>query len=245
MKRLFIAGFAATALSIGAASAADMPVKATPMMPAPVAVPTWTGFYVGGNGGGAWSKDSYSFNNGALTVESFNFNPSSYIAGGQVGYQWQGPTNWVIGLEGTWSWTNLNQTDSSAILTNINGPSQRSLKVDQIATVSAKLGYAWNNMLWYGKIGYAGAEGKFSSNDLVGITSSATKWGNGVNVGAGIDYRLYNNFIVGAEFDYYYVNFTNVGAATSPAGFNVSYNSASTSIFAVVGRVSYLFNWGG
>jgi outer membrane immunogenic protein len=48
-----------------AASAADIPAKA----PAPVSTPlpayNWTGFYVGGNVGGAWSTTDWTFFNGA------------------------------------------------------------------------------------------------------------------------------------------------------------------------------------
>jgi outer membrane immunogenic protein len=40
---------AVSVAGIGSAMAADLPMKAAPMMPAPVS--TWTGFYVGGNAG--------------------------------------------------------------------------------------------------------------------------------------------------------------------------------------------------
>jgi len=96
----------------------------------------------------------------------------------------------------------------------------------------------------YGKVGYAGARMKTSSDNLVGITSSASAWGNGATVGVGVDYKLYNNLILGAELDYYYVTFGNVSAGTNPPGFTVSYNSGQASIFAATARLSYLFNWG-
>jgi outer membrane immunogenic protein len=232
----------ASAATMGVASAADMPVKAV-SVPMAVPISSWDGVYIGGHVGGAWSRDSYNFDNGAGTNENFSFNPSSFVGGAQVGIQSQSGHR-VIGLEGTWSATSLNQTQSSVILANINGPAQRSLKIDQIATVTGKLGYAWSDMLLYGKIGYAGARMKTSSDNLIGITSNASGWGNGATVGVGIDYKLYNNIILGAELDYYYVNFKNIGAGTNPPGFNVSYNNGQASIFAAMARVSYLFNWG-
>jgi outer membrane immunogenic protein len=165
------------------------------------------------------------------------------VGGGQVGIQGQSG-NWVLGAEGTWSATSLNQTQSSAILANINGPFQRSMKIDQIATVTGKLGYAWSDMLFYGKAGYAGARMKTSSDDLIGITSNASAWGNGATAGVGVDYKLYNNFILGFELDYYSVPFRNVSAGTNPPGFTVSYNNGQASIYEATARLSYLFNWG-
>ena len=54
--RHFHCAILATVALIGiasVASAADLPVKATPMVVAPVA-PSWTGWYIGVNGGGVW-----------------------------------------------------------------------------------------------------------------------------------------------------------------------------------------------
>ena len=46
-------------LSISAASAADLPMKAPAMVAAPV--DTWTGWYVGVNGGGVWGHTNTGF----------------------------------------------------------------------------------------------------------------------------------------------------------------------------------------
>ena len=51
MKRLLLGSFVALAMG-SAAVAADMPVKAPP----PVAAFSWTGCYVGIEGGGAWGR---------------------------------------------------------------------------------------------------------------------------------------------------------------------------------------------
>ena len=77
------------------AYAADMPLKAVPVAPPP----TWTGFYIGINGGGAWGtvdpdardagRDSI-FSGGnvpaVLAGASQNFHASGGLAGGQIGY---------------------------------------------------------------------------------------------------------------------------------------------------------------
>jgi outer membrane immunogenic protein len=88
MCRLAIASLAAVGVfaSIASASAADIaPVAPAPVYTkAPVVVPmNWTGCYLGGNVGGAWSHTSiadpvFGANLGSDTA-------SSFIGGGQVG----------------------------------------------------------------------------------------------------------------------------------------------------------------
>jgi outer membrane immunogenic protein len=56
MKRIW--GSSVAALLVAASSgafAADLPVKAPPA-PFPLPVYNWTGFYIGGNLGGAWER---------------------------------------------------------------------------------------------------------------------------------------------------------------------------------------------
>src|SRR5271163_3508808 len=90
--------------------AADMPVKAPPPAPAPIF--SWTGFYIGGNAGGAWERESNSlvitnnlfFAPGAIPgVEasgSQTLHSSGFTGGGQIGYNYQsGNVVWGIELD--------------------------------------------------------------------------------------------------------------------------------------------------
>ncbi len=94
--------------SVNAARAADMPVKAPP---APVSVYSWTGCYVGGNGGYAWNngKSAYQDPNTADPInpppgDSQILTPTStdssgLIGGGELGCNWQMDPRVVLGLE--------------------------------------------------------------------------------------------------------------------------------------------------
>src|SRR3954467_12329990 len=108
------------------AMAADWPVMATyeAAPPPPAVYSWWTGCYVGGNLGGAWSRAEYALDN-TVAVERFTFTPLAVIGGGQLGcqYQWN---SLVFGLEGTYSWTNLRQDQKSTLLPN----RQRSIGID-------------------------------------------------------------------------------------------------------------------
>ncbi len=101
MKRIVIGMAAAMSLFATGALAAD--IAARPYVKAPVMVDpvwSWTGFYVGANGGYSWGRsrtDVSYFNSatgapiappaGSITSASFDMNGG--IAGGQAGYNWQ------------------------------------------------------------------------------------------------------------------------------------------------------------
>jgi hypothetical protein len=75
----------------GAADAADLRVKAPPA----VAVYNWTGFYIGGHGGWAWTDKTWRDLSGA---ELANYTADGGIYGGQVGFNWQ-TGSYVFGVE--------------------------------------------------------------------------------------------------------------------------------------------------
>ena len=111
MRKLFLALTTVAGLT-GQASAADMAMKAPPMA-APVM--GWTGFYVGINGGGAWSDgpsmtyvDLANIGNTTNAYAPSTINPSSStsgLVGFHAGYNWQIAPTWVLGIEGDWYWT--------------------------------------------------------------------------------------------------------------------------------------------
>src|SRR5260221_14357531 len=90
---------------IGAASAADMAVKAMP--PVAVAPPcVWCGFYAGLNAGGSWNQNAADYTFLGIVPPIFaSASPqlSSFIGGGQLGYNWQWGA-FVLGIEGDIAW---------------------------------------------------------------------------------------------------------------------------------------------
>src|SRR6202007_1865682 len=83
------------------ALAADLPARTTyTKAPAYVApLYNWTGFYIGGNIGGAFPR-----NNSFAGLTTGNNNNGSFFGGLQVGYDYQFAPNWVLGVEGQYSW---------------------------------------------------------------------------------------------------------------------------------------------
>src|SRR5207245_10921862 len=102
MKKLLLATVALVALGATVpALAADLGARA-PYTKAPVyAAPiyNWTGFYIGGHVGGAFSSDN-NFN-GLTTGNNRN---GLFLGGLQGGAAYQFAPNWVVGAEAQYSW---------------------------------------------------------------------------------------------------------------------------------------------
>src|SRR6516162_1303083 len=110
--KTLVASVAFSVLGTAVAGAADLSVKAPP--PPPLPVFSWTGFYVGGNIGGAWSRNTWTdtilltnFNNGG--------NNGAFIGGGQVGVNYQ-VNNFVIGGEWDFDWAG-NHNNGNGVIT--------------------------------------------------------------------------------------------------------------------------------
>jgi outer membrane immunogenic protein len=90
--------------------------------------------YVGVHVGGAW---------GYFRSNAFNIGPvessGSFIAGGQLGYNWHIAPRWVIGIEG----------DISAIDIHATTPAIGSFSEDWTSTLRVRFGYAIENYLAY------------------------------------------------------------------------------------------------
>jgi opacity protein-like surface antigen len=102
------------------ALAADLPVRAAPVYQAPMVVaPTWTGLYVGANGGWGWASNfnaSSTFTDptgGGVVISpaASNLNATGAVFGGQLGYNWQ-TGNWVWGVEGDFDGSNINKLNN-------------------------------------------------------------------------------------------------------------------------------------
>jgi outer membrane immunogenic protein len=243
MHRTLVAALAATLLSGSVALGADLgtrPVYKAPPVVAPVPIFTWTGCYLGGHAGYAWSRDSFTFTNNAGVVEDFSFSPSSFIGGGQVGCNYQFAPNWVLGIEGTWSGTDLHQANVSVIIP----PRLRGIKIDEIATVTGRLGYAWDRLMLYGKGGWADLRvDTISINPLDGVTGNTSGWDGGWTVGGGLEYAPWQNIVLGVEFDYVRANFSRSGMFSN-GDVPLLVTNGRANIYTFMARASYLFNWG-
>ncbi|HKM55194.1 MAG TPA: hypothetical protein VJY33_17425 [Isosphaeraceae bacterium] len=120
MKKLLLTGVAFTALVTGSAMAAD---QAAPAFRRPVLVEapfSWSGFYIGIQGGAGWGATDLNQTSVAVSGLGFptpatpvtNFESASYPlngwhGGGTAGYNWE-IGQLVLGVEGDISAANIN-----------------------------------------------------------------------------------------------------------------------------------------
>jgi outer membrane immunogenic protein len=183
----------ATLLFVGPAFAADLPVKAPRAAPLFVPVYNWTGFYIGGNVGGAWETATLTDNFFGVGISNTR---SGFIGGGQIGYNWQVSPQFVLGVEWMFDGTAIKSSSTFDFLS-------ASEKVDWITTVAARFGYAVNNWLLYGKAGGGWVHDTATVTDLTnGFSVSASDTKGGWLVGAGIEYGFTPNWTMKVEYDH-------------------------------------------
>jgi outer membrane immunogenic protein len=235
MRKPLLASIALALQVAGPALAADLPVAPIYSV-TPAVYSWWTGCYVGGSAGGAWSNVSYTAVIPTL-AEDFGFNPSSYSGGIQVGcqYQWNA---WVFGIEGSFSAIHLNQTHPSALL--VPPPTHaRSIDIDKIYTITPRLGYTWGRTMLYFKGGLADVRVNTDAASSTGEFANFTQVNSGWTFGLGLEHVPWKDIIVGLEFDYYKVTFDRSGLDT--AGVPIQFSNTGANIYAVTVRLSYLF----
>jgi outer membrane immunogenic protein len=258
MKKSILGLVAIGALIAAPAMAADlrMPVKAPPAPIVPVF--SWTGLYLGINGGGGWGREDWVDNSsiGIPPGAAVRHRPDGGMFGGTFGFRYQLNSNIVIGVEGMADWADLNDTvNTSSVFFPVEN---ETLKVKSLYSATGQIGYAWSQALLYVKGGWAGANTTANINATTGagvipgvgtftpFTASNSQNDSGWTVGVGLDYALINNFVIGVEYDHYDLGYASFSAAASNGGVIWSVtNPSRMTIDSVVGRLTYNLNLGG
>jgi len=219
MRRIGLALFASLAF-VGAASAADMPMKA-PIVKAPVMVPpyNWTGFYVGLNAGGSWGRQDNDLVTvpGGVVGLSNSDSLDGFIGGGQIGYNWQ-INQWVLGVEADFQGS-TQSGDGSFVIAPFAGVAvipgltvNYTDKLEWFGTVRGRLGYAWDRWLAYFTGGFAFGHGTLSGTGTTTpagtvFAFSASQDYSGWTVGGGLEWAFADHWSAKAE--YLYIDFGN------------------------------------
>ena len=229
MKKTLLATVAVIALGATVpALAADLGAAPRTYTKAPAYVQpiyNWTGFYIGGHVGGAFS--------GSNSLEG----DSRFLGGIQGGADYQFGNNWVIGAEVQYSWTGNNNggvTLPGGVIVNSNS--------DQLGSVTGRLGYSFGPTLLYAKGGYAWKDNNNLTASLAGAPVALIGGSNndGYTVGAGLEYMFAPSW--SAKIEYQYYNFGNTTFLTSGSAFGTRITDDE---HTVKGGINYRFNWGG
>ena len=234
MRKFVIAGVAFASLTVSPAFAADMAVKAPAY--APQAAPTWTGFYIGANGGYGWSQSTTNadpFQNftspvvtgGAPVIPPFGISQqlSGALAGVQLGYNYQIAPTWVIGVEGDFDGAGLNNSSQAVALDPLKGAVGTATDgfmahedIQWLATIRGRLGYTWGPSMLYVTGGGAwegvkdsyllSTDTAFSNIFSASAGGGATTTRSGWAAGAGWEWMINSNWIARLEYLHYGFN---------------------------------------
>ena len=172
-----------------------------PLSPA-LAVYGWSGCYLGAQGGGAIGQSRHDTDFGST---SDPYTISGGLAGGTVGCNYQ-VSQWVLGLEGDFSWTN--KRGSAIELAPFPATFTSQTRENWLGTVRGRVGFAADRWLFYVTGGYAVAAVEAGIiNPLIGLDVSDTKTRNGFAVGAGIEGVIAGPWT--AKLEYLYVGLQN------------------------------------
>jgi outer membrane immunogenic protein len=208
-SKLIRSGIAVLALLAAplAARAADLggPFKA-PAYIAPVF--SWTGFYAGLNAGYGFGKSDWDFPAGT------SVSPDGFLGGVTLGYNLQ-TGRWVWGLEGDVDYAAIKKSDAC-------GAGTCELKTDWFGTARGRIGYAgWNNFLPY--LTGGAAFGDIKATDPTGASASKTKVG--WTAGGGLEYAMWANWSVKAEYLYVDLGKFDAGADLGGPSDNISFKA--------------------
>lgn len=233
MKRLLLANLAALAATVaGPALAADMAVKA----PAPfVERFTRSSCYLGGHIGGAFAQkditdpvqlvqDSFLGVGTTTGVTTVNPAPTGAVIGGQIGCDYEFPSSFVIGIEGTASGSTMRGSKTTVLPLGFPGDAALvQANTDFLASVTGRVGYAFDNVLLYARGGAALAGDKFEvSGAFTGLPYDFRGLDNrfGWIVGGGVDWAFTQHWSANVEYDYYQFGHSNVLMTDGINGFS-------------------------
>jgi len=231
MRRFVIALLSAAVMGVVSANAADMPVKAPP----PVAPYNWTGFYLGGHAGLAAGKYDWSFPG---TTTSINHDFSQFAGGAQLGFNYQ-IAQWVLGIEGSGTFGAMNG-ESTCPNTAVACRSE----MGWIAAATGRVGYAWDNILFYAKGGAAWTHqdyhGIFATTPAFNESASSDR--TGWTAGGGIEWAFMKNWSASIEYDYYDFGTQRENFTRDNTGFYVESVDINSQVHTVMVSLNYYFS---
>jgi outer membrane immunogenic protein len=254
MKKLMVATVLVASMA-GFAQAADMLVKAPP---APVY--NWTGWYVGINGGGAWSSSESDTFSGAGPLAPFFFGGNEFptalsssskgaFGGLQTGYNWQLSPSWLVGVETDIQLSNYAGTAIATPTPTVPVfpfTTQVSQQSTWFGTLRARLGWlATQTLLVYGTGGlaYGQTETSFSTipvgfnlgtcpANFTCATGTGSSNKSGWAAGGGLEWMFAPHWTLRAEYLYLDLGSQSVSAAPfTPFGALAVNSFTATSTF--------------
>jgi high affinity Mn2+ porin len=190
----------------GSPKGGDRNDRSQPISKAPLAaVWSWTGFYLGGHFGYSRGKVDATLIELGASSDNFDSSFGSVTGGLHAGYNYVLGSGALLGIEADASFLNHLAADDVA-WSRTTAVADTSEKIDYIATVRGRLGYAFPQWMIYATGGYAWSLGRFLQNP--GITDNIDKvlhLHTGWVAGGGAEFAIASNWT--ARLEYLYESF--------------------------------------
>jgi outer membrane immunogenic protein len=197
-KIWFVSAALVAALATGSAFAADLPPAPQVYAPPPALAPpiySWTGCYLGIEGGGAWGRSQQTAATAPAPADvglpiTSPFNMSGALFGGTAGCNYQFGSV-VFGVENDFSWTN--KSGSSPDIPPFAAGSVSSTKEDWLDTLRGRVGFAWDRFMVYGTGGAAFADVGVNVCSVAAICVSDSQERTGWTAGVGGEWAAWTS----------------------------------------------------
>jgi opacity protein-like surface antigen len=231
MKTILL-GCAAVSLATASAFGADL---AVPPPAVPVVQPfSWTSCYGGAHVGGSITRkditdpvqlaqDSVLGAGTTVDVTTTRLDSTGFLAGAQIGCDYQFYSHLLLGVEGAVSGSTMKS--STVVGFPAGDPGDQgvvSSKTDFLPSITARLGFAVDRVLFYGKGGVAWAG---DQTNVVGTVTGTPFSFQGLSTrtgftgGGGVAWAFAGPWSVSVEYDYYQFGHGNVFMTDSINGF--------------------------
>ena len=185
---------------------------------------TWTGVYFGGNAGYGWGNADTDFDPlpdpatfGDLNPTTLNPDPSGFIGGGQLGFNWQWNKWLVLGIETDFQGSDIEgdtrrfgfrDFDGDIALDDPNVFIEAHERVQWLGTTRGRIGISpWCRWLFYGTggVAYGNVDYSASTNFDNGFTYPVkfSETNVGWTAGGGIEYAVGHHWTVRVEYLHY------------------------------------------
>ena len=215
MKQYYLAASVVIAAVVGTMAPASAKVRNP-----------WNGFYVGLHGGYAWQDVDGIFNSGGNSTVLSAINLNGAIVGGQLGYNYQSG-QFLLGIEGDAS-ALANGSDQ---ITGPGVPGDVTLGADMnyLASIRGRLGWAINDWLLYGTVGWGFSRFEFTESlPALGFSGKVRLEDEGIVYGGGLEWMLTYGVSLRAEYLRYDLGHSTaipISFADADAGDRIGYDN--------------------
>jgi outer membrane immunogenic protein len=193
---------------------------------------SWTGFYLGGHVGGAWSTTDLLDSTPSTVYANSHFSSEGVIGGGQFGYNLQSGSL-VYGLE-----VDLGDADISGSKTI--GSWHYNTSGGLYGDITGRLGFAQGPALIYAKGGAAFLNATYKTGGTTLNSKDETTWG--WTAGAGVEYMVRPNWSIKAEYQHFEFDDTTVlwpNSTTNTVKFSPTADAVTLGVNYHLGHTGY------